>query len=212
MTCIRWFSQLNYNSSFCKIFKESLRKNLTCLVGSSLIQDFRNVHNSSLLNVTVWLKKPSLCSSCQQEKSCKLRFLSHKSKLYLIENLLWFLGSFICYFCSNIFLYVAFINDYTRYTWFYPLCKRSDFYSLFLWNSKNCGNTVFVKHKDFSIRWWMRFVGRILIIISKIVAYYIICHVPEQLNRTLLLKESTDASRNESHPIILCIYPKNICG
>lgn len=85
--------------------------------------------------------------------------------------------------------------------------------TLFFCETPKIVETQFLSNiKTFQFDGGWEFVGRILIIISKIVAYYIICHVPEQLNRTVLLKESTDTSRNESHPIILCIYPKNICG
>lgn len=61
--------------------------------------------------------------------------------------------------------------------------------------SKNGGNTILLKNKAFfNPMVEKNLLGQILLIVLKIVAYYITCHVPKHLSRMVLVKESTDTS------------------
>ncbi|KAJ9550336.1 hypothetical protein OSB04_014381 [Centaurea solstitialis] len=81
------------------------------------------------LSVTSILPKPSLCSSCQMAKAHRLPFVNNDKRainvLDLIHCDLWG-PSPVCSVDSYRY-YVSFVDDYSRFTWFYPLKTKSGF-------------------------------------------------------------------------------------
>ena len=76
-----------------------------------------------------------LCDACRLGKSCKLPFLSSgflASKLLerIIHCDLW--GPSPVVYSQGFQYYVIFIDNHTRFTWFYPLKSKSEFYTVFV--------------------------------------------------------------------------------
>ena len=74
---------------------------------------------------------PTVCSSCQLRKSCKLPFCLRnkieKEPLLKIHRDL--LGPALVESSQHMKYYVIFIDDHIRYTCIYPLKKKSEFIS-----------------------------------------------------------------------------------
>ena len=83
------------------------------------------MHNSDL---------QKLCDACQLGKSCKIPFLSSEflasKPLERIHCDLW--GPSPVVSSQGFQYYVIFIDNHIRFTWFYPLKLKSDFYHVFL--------------------------------------------------------------------------------
>lgn len=116
----------------------------------------------SLLNkkgqllVTSILLKPFLCSSCQMAKAHRLPFVNNEKRatkvLDLIHCDLWG-PSPVCSVDSSSY-YVVLVDDYSRFTWFYPLKTKLGFHvvsDVFLKFVQTHFNT---KVKSLSKRWW----------------------------------------------------------
>lgn len=92
----------------------------------------------SLLNklghlfVTSILPKPSVCSSCELSKSHKLPFaINEKRSLRVLDMLhcdLW--GPSPVMSTDGYLYYAIFVDDFSRFTWFYPLKHKSDFFQV----------------------------------------------------------------------------------
>lgn len=80
------------------------------------------------------MNKKNICTSCQLGKHCKLPFhVSNnisRSPLDKIHCDLW--GPAPNSSVQKFLYYAVFINDFSRYTWLYPLKKKSDFYDCFI--------------------------------------------------------------------------------
>ena len=112
---------------------------------SSLIWHFRLGHPSTdivsrVVNAfhlpvsnTSHSNKITICDSCQLGKSKRLSFsASHRQTskpLYLIHTDIW-TSSVIS--VSGYKYYVVFVDDFSRYTWIYPLHTKSDVYACFI--------------------------------------------------------------------------------
>lgn len=76
----------------------------------------------------------SLCDACQLGKSCKLPFLSSETvsskPLDKVHCDLW--GQSPVVSSQGFKYYVIFVDDFSKFTWFYPLKLKSDFYTVFL--------------------------------------------------------------------------------
>ena len=76
----------------------------------------------------------SVCDACHFEKSCKLPFLTFEfissRPLERIQCDLWDPSPVISN--QGFKFYVIFIDHHTRFTWFYPLKTKSDFYYVFV--------------------------------------------------------------------------------
>ena len=76
----------------------------------------------------------SVCDACHFGKSCKLPFLTSEfvssRSLERIHCDLW--GPSPVISNQGFKFYVIFIDHHTRFTWFYPLKTKSDFYSVFV--------------------------------------------------------------------------------
>lgn len=87
------------------------------------------LHKVGSLSITSILPKPGLCTLCQLSKSSCLPFsdnLKHaKHVLDLIHYDSW--GPSPVESTEGFLYYASFVDDYTRFTWFYPLKKKSDF-------------------------------------------------------------------------------------
>ena len=76
----------------------------------------------------------TVCSSCLFEKSCELPFCLRnkieKEPLLKIHRDL--LGPAPVESSQHMKYYVIFVDDHTRYTWIYPLKKKSEFFEVFI--------------------------------------------------------------------------------
>ncbi|GKU95409.1 hypothetical protein SLEP1_g8773 [Rubroshorea leprosula] len=83
--------------------------------------------------VSKWTKPSHLCSSCQMGKSCKLPFNKNNERaVALFQKVhcdLW--GPSPVQSTNHFVYYVIFVDDFSRFTWFYPLHKKSDFFDVF---------------------------------------------------------------------------------
>ena len=92
------------------------------------------LNKKGFLSLTSILPNPSLCVSCQKAKSHKLSFPLSDSRsqtvLGLIHCDLW--GPAPINSISGYRYYAIFIDDNSRFTWFYPLKNKTDFYHTFI--------------------------------------------------------------------------------
>lgn len=110
------------SSLFAKSSKKASVEIWHARLGHPQLKILRFSHNNSLLNVNDWLKKPSVCSSCQQRKSCKSPFsLSQKIESIPLQKIHCDLRSPSPVISVQKLSYVAFVDNCTRHTWFYPL-------------------------------------------------------------------------------------------
>ena len=98
----------------------------------SLLNGKRQLHLTSLL------PSPTLCSTCQIAKNHRLPYSCNESRfsnvLEFIHCDLW--GLSLIKSNSGFAYYAFFIDDYSRFTWLYPL--KSDFFNTFIQFSKTC--------------------------------------------------------------------------
>ncbi|KAI3507180.1 hypothetical protein L1887_22027 [Cichorium endivia] len=84
------------------------------------------------LSVTSLLPNPGVCSSCNMAKAHRLPFvLNEKRALHVLDLIhcdLWG-PSPVCSVESYRY-YVTFVDDHSRFTWFYPLKTKSEFYNV----------------------------------------------------------------------------------
>lgn len=93
----------------------------------------------------------SFCEYCQFAKSSKLPFsssstVSHKP-LELIHSDVWGPAPVVAE--GGFKYYILFIDDFTKYTWFFPLMCKSDVFSVFLSFKLHVENLLSVKIKCF---------------------------------------------------------------
>lgn len=96
---------------------------------------FLKILNSQhVIDVNKWKKIPTLCSSCQLGKSCKLSFPSRNKietePLAKIHSDLW--GPTPVSSFQGMKYYVVFVDDFSRFSWLYPLKMKSEFFTTFL--------------------------------------------------------------------------------
>lgn len=79
------------------------------------------------------MKKMNFCEACKFEKSYKLPFnlsVFHASKpLELVHTDLW--GPFPVLSSNGYRYYIAFLDDYSRYTWIFPLTSKGNAFNVF---------------------------------------------------------------------------------
>lgn len=79
-------------------------------------------------------KNHIICSSCQVGKSCRLPFvLSNKTATAPLNKIhcdLW--GPAPVPSFQNMKYYAIFVDDYSRFTWLYPLRKKFEFFTIFI--------------------------------------------------------------------------------
>lgn len=94
----------------------------------------QTLKNGNKINVTHWTSTLSICVSCQSRKSCKLPFSNSNNindlPLQKIHCDLWGLAPNVS--TQNFRFYVLFTDDFSRFTWLFPLKHKSDFFSCFL--------------------------------------------------------------------------------
>ena len=98
-----------------------------------------------------WLKVENICTSCQMGKSCHLPFsLIEKIDTVPIAKIhcdLW--GPAPVSSVQHFKYYVIFIVDHSRFTWFYPLKRKSEFFQTFLSFQRMVENQFNSKIKNF---------------------------------------------------------------
>ncbi|GFP94834.1 uncharacterized mitochondrial protein atmg00810 [Phtheirospermum japonicum] len=91
------------------------------------------LNKQGCLSVTSVLPNPSLCSSCQLAKSKRIPFSLNDKRatavLHLIHCDLW--GPAPVSTSDGFKYYVAFVDDFSRFTWIYPLRAKFEFYDVF---------------------------------------------------------------------------------
>lgn len=82
------------------------------------------------LSLSSLLPSPYLCSTCQLAKSSRLPYLSSECRSSNILDLVRcdILGLFLVKSNSGFTYYVLFFENYSQFTWFYPLKLKSDFF------------------------------------------------------------------------------------
>ncbi|KAJ0494958.1 putative RNA-directed DNA polymerase [Helianthus annuus] len=101
--------------------------------------------------VTSLLPKPGLCASCQLSKAKRLPFVENNKRssrvLDLVHCDLW--GPSPIPSTDGYLYYVVFVDDFSRFTWLYPLKFKSDFYNIlvtflnFVHNQFECNVKIF---------------------------------------------------------------------
>ncbi|KAM0002129.1 putative RNA-directed DNA polymerase [Helianthus debilis subsp. tardiflorus] len=90
------------------------------------------LNKTGCLSLTSLLPKPDLCLPCQLAKSQRLSFVNNEKRasfpLDLIHCDLW--GPAPIASTDGYRYYVVFIDDYSRFTWFYPLTTKTGFYAV----------------------------------------------------------------------------------
>ncbi|KAI3510913.1 hypothetical protein L1887_18051 [Cichorium endivia] len=85
------------------------------------------------VSTTSWLPSPIICSSCQLAKAHRLPFpINVKRALRVLDLVhcdLW--GPSPVESVDGYRYYVVFVDDYSRFTWFYPLKTKSGFHVVF---------------------------------------------------------------------------------
>lgn len=104
-----------------------------CRLGHANSKLLQHLHNSK----EIYINKSSTTSVCepyQMGKSSKLQFFSSSSRvekpLEKIHCDLW--GPSPVVSNQGFKYYAVFVDEYSRYTWFYPMKLKSEFYSIFL--------------------------------------------------------------------------------
>ncbi|KAJ9556147.1 hypothetical protein OSB04_010761 [Centaurea solstitialis] len=121
------------------------------------------LHKLGLLSFTALLPKPGVCLSCQMAKNHKLPFeLNHKRAAHPLELIhcdVW--GPSPVESHDNFRYYIVFVDDHSRFSWLYPLSRKSDVYKAievfvaFVQTQFSCkikvfqsdGGTEFVNHR-----------------------------------------------------------------
>ena len=107
--------------------------------------------SKKFIDVSSWLKNKNICSSCQMGKSCRLPFLLNKkidsASLTKIHCDLW--GPAPISSVQQFKFYVIFIDDHSRFTWFYLLKKKSSFFKTFVSLQRMVENQFNSKIKNF---------------------------------------------------------------
>lgn len=90
------------------------------------------LNNHGYLHVTSILPSPNLCSSCELSKQHHLPFqLNDKKSLHVLDSVyydLW--GPTPVNSTDGYRYYALYIDDYSRFAWFYPLKTKTDFYDV----------------------------------------------------------------------------------
>lgn len=101
-------------------------------LGHASTQVLQHLHNSKAISINK-SRRNSLCEPCQMGKSFSLPFSVSGS--FTLEPLarihcdLW--GPAPVTSVQSFKFYVVFVDDYSRYSWFYPLKFKSDFFGVF---------------------------------------------------------------------------------
>ena len=82
-------------------------------------------------SIDVSHKTSTVCTSCQLSKSCRLPFVEDhvRESVHLVDDLC---GKALVTSNQGFLYYALFVDDHTRFSWFYPLKNKSDFYKCFV--------------------------------------------------------------------------------
>lgn len=87
------------------------------------------------INIPHWIKQPSICVNCQMGKSCKLPFEKSNS-----ISKLW--GPMPILSSQHFKFYAIFVDDFSQFTWLYPLKRKSYFWECFIEFQKLVENQI----------------------------------------------------------------------
>ncbi|GJV61904.1 retrovirus-related pol polyprotein from transposon TNT 1-94 [Tanacetum coccineum] len=89
------------------------------------------LHKLGVLHVTSVLPKPIICKPCQLSKGQRLSFeLNPKRSLHILDLIHCDLWGPAPVSSDGYLYYVIFVDDHSRFTWFYPLKTKNGFYSV----------------------------------------------------------------------------------
>ena len=92
-----------------------------------------HLNSSNLISFSSKCKSSKICTSCQMGKSCRLPFLPVENEIkvpfYKIHCDLW--GPTPVKSKEHFRFYAIFVDDYTHFTWFFPLRKKSELFACF---------------------------------------------------------------------------------
>lgn len=145
----------------------------------------------STLPVPVFSKREEFCESCQLRKCKWLSFYnsnrSSKFPLELIHSDVWKSPISSMNDCRY---YVVFIDNFSRYSWLYPMHHKSDVFNCFV-NFKCLVENLFSRHiKQFQSDGEENIVPNFLNLSCKKVAFFFENHVPIPHLKMVLLKEN----------------------
>lgn len=136
----------------------------------------------------------SVCDACRVGKSSQLPFSSSdcvsKKPLERIHYDLWRPSPVVS--AQGFKFYVIFIDNFSRYTWFYPLKLKSDFYSVFFRFQSLVENQFQTKIKQFQCNGGGEFISRQFWIILQSQGFSSLFHVLTPPNRTALPNVNID--------------------
>lgn len=99
-------------------------------VGHASFNIMSLLKQTGCLSMTSLLPKPALCSSCQLAKQHRLPLINNNKRSFNVLDLihcdLW--GPAPVTSTHGFRYYVVFIDDFSRFSWFYPLKAKSDFF------------------------------------------------------------------------------------
>ncbi|KAK9055823.1 hypothetical protein SSX86_026908 [Deinandra increscens subsp. villosa] len=99
-------------------------------LGHASFDVIKNLQSHGVISLTSLLPKPTICSPCQMAKAHKLPFNNNDKRalepLDLVHCDLW--GPSPVTSLHNYRYYAAFIDDHSRFCWFYPLKSKTEFY------------------------------------------------------------------------------------
>ncbi|CAA7061321.1 unnamed protein product [Microthlaspi erraticum] len=119
-------------------------------LGHSNLKILQNLKNSKEIEVNK-SRTSLICEPCQMGKSHRLPFFSSESRvLHPLDRIqcdLW--GPSPVVSSLGFKYYEVFVDDYSRYSWFYPMKTKSEFYSVFIAFQKLVKNQMGSKIKVF---------------------------------------------------------------
>jgi len=160
---------------------------------SSIIISILNKQGS--LSLSYILPNPSLCINCQKAKSHKLPFpiTDNRSNkiLGLIHCDLW--GPAPITSISGYRYHVIFIDDHSRFSWFYPLKHKTDFYQTFLNFQSLVENQFSTKIKIFQSDGGGKFISK------NLQSHFTKCGIHHQFSCPYTLSQNGRVKRKHRH-------------
>src|ERR1043165_9888140 len=125
----------SHKSLVAALFSSQLRASFNkwhSRLGYVSFETISNLNKLGHVFVTSLLPKPGLCNSCELSKAKHLPFIENNKRaqqvLDLIHCDLW--GPAPIASTGGYLYYVIFVDDHSRFTWFYPLKAKSDFFNV----------------------------------------------------------------------------------
>lgn len=154
----------------------------------------RYLNKRGVLQVTFVLPKPISCKPCQLSKSQHFPFdLNIKRSLHPLDLIHYDLWEPAPVVSDGFLYYVVFMDDYSHFSWFYPLKSKHGFYVVLKAFISLVQTQFFIKIKVFQSDGGIEFVNHIVRNIFEKMVLSIAYHVRIHPNKTGELNVSTNA-------------------